>query len=59
MENRDNATVPTRSAPKVKGRDFEPPPSSTAIKPDDPPAEPRPPFDFDPNGPPENGKPRH
>jgi hypothetical protein len=60
MENRDDATVPAQKTTNVKGRDFEPVPSTAVVKPDDPPAGPKPPFDFDPAGdPPESGEPRH
>lgn len=55
MENRDNATVPAQSATKLKGRDFEAVPDTSHIKPDDPPAVPPPPRDFDPSAPRQGG----
>lgn len=49
MENRDDATVPAQSASKVKGRDFEPVPTTTVIQPDNQ-ASGSPPYDIDPAG---------
>jgi hypothetical protein len=65
MENpSNNATVPAQSAATVKGRDFEPPPTSTDIQPNDPAAGGKPPYGYGAPGgsgdaPPEKVEPGH
>jgi len=60
MESRDNSTVPAPSTPQTKGRDFEPVPTTSDIKPDDTAAGPPKPYDIDPSDcRPGSGEPQH
>lgn len=62
MENpSSNGTVPAQSTATVKGRDYEPPPTSTVIQPNDPAAAAKPPYGYGgpDDGPPEKVEPGH
>jgi hypothetical protein len=60
MESQDTTAVPAQSPAKVKGRDFEPPLTTSQIQPDDQASGPPKPYDIDPaDNPQGDGKPQH